>query len=98
MFDLCERLRIDYAQVRDIVAADERIGDSHIDVLRRRTIAATAASACPRTARRCSTSPRAPASTCTCCAAADRVNYALHRASGVHEQLRLEDLVEEQAA
>lgn len=32
MFDLCQRLRIDYAQVRDIVAADERIGASHMDV------------------------------------------------------------------
>jgi len=33
MFDLCERLRIDYAQVRDMVAADARIGASHMDVL-----------------------------------------------------------------
>jgi len=32
-FDLCERLGIDYAGVRDIVAADGRIGGSHLDVL-----------------------------------------------------------------
>jgi UDPglucose 6-dehydrogenase len=32
VFDLCQRLRIDYAQVRDIVAADARIGASHMDV------------------------------------------------------------------
>lgn len=32
IFDLCQRLRIDYGQVRDIVAADARIGASHMDV------------------------------------------------------------------
>ncbi len=32
VFDLCERLGIDYAPVRDIVAADLRIGGSHMDV------------------------------------------------------------------
>ena len=32
VFDLCQRLRIDYRQVRDIVAADARIGASHMDV------------------------------------------------------------------
>jgi len=32
IFDLCRRLRIDYGQVRDIVAADARIGASHMDV------------------------------------------------------------------
>jgi UDPglucose 6-dehydrogenase len=32
VFDLCERLHIDYAPVRDIVAADGRIGGSHMDV------------------------------------------------------------------
>jgi UDPglucose 6-dehydrogenase len=32
VFDLCERIGITYAQVRDIVAADARIGDSHMDV------------------------------------------------------------------
>ncbi len=32
VFDLCERLRIDYEGVRDIVAADARIGASHSDV------------------------------------------------------------------
>jgi UDPglucose 6-dehydrogenase len=32
MYDLCERMRIDYASVRDMVAADERIGASHMDV------------------------------------------------------------------
>jgi len=32
VFDLCQRLRIDYTQVRDIVAADPRIGASHMDV------------------------------------------------------------------
>jgi UDPglucose 6-dehydrogenase len=32
-FDLCERLGIDYAVTRDIVAADPRIGASHFDVL-----------------------------------------------------------------
>ncbi len=31
--DLCERLGIDYAATRDIVAADARIGASHMDVL-----------------------------------------------------------------
>ncbi len=33
VFDLCERMKIDYAHVRDIVAADARIGGSHMDVL-----------------------------------------------------------------
>ena len=33
VFDLCERLHIDYAGVRDIAGADERIGRSHLDVL-----------------------------------------------------------------
>jgi UDPglucose 6-dehydrogenase len=33
VFDLCHRMRIDYAQVRDIAAADARIGPSHLDVL-----------------------------------------------------------------
>jgi UDPglucose 6-dehydrogenase len=33
VFDLCERVGIDYDGVRDIVAADERIGASHFDVL-----------------------------------------------------------------
>jgi UDPglucose 6-dehydrogenase len=32
VFDLCARLKIDYAQVRDMVAADARIGASHMDV------------------------------------------------------------------
>ncbi|HET6615258.1 MAG TPA: hypothetical protein VFH62_05180 [Dehalococcoidia bacterium] len=32
VFDLCRRLRIDYRHVRDIVAADVRIGASHMDV------------------------------------------------------------------
>jgi UDPglucose 6-dehydrogenase len=32
VFDLCDRLRIDYASVRDMAAADERIGASHMDV------------------------------------------------------------------
>ncbi len=32
VFDLCERLRIDFAGVRDMVTADERIGASHMDV------------------------------------------------------------------
>lgn len=32
VFDLCERMRIDYAPVRDMVAADVRIGASHMDV------------------------------------------------------------------
>ena len=31
--DLCERLGIDYAATRDIVAADHRIGASHLDAL-----------------------------------------------------------------
>lgn len=31
-YDLCERMRIDYAGVRDIVAGDGRIGGSHLDV------------------------------------------------------------------
>ena len=31
--DLCERLGIDYAATRDIVAADQRIGASHFDTL-----------------------------------------------------------------
>ncbi len=33
IFDVCERLRLDYGTVRDIVAADVRIGGSHMDVL-----------------------------------------------------------------
>jgi UDPglucose 6-dehydrogenase len=33
VFDLCDRLHIDYGSVKDIVAADERIGGSHLDVL-----------------------------------------------------------------
>jgi UDPglucose 6-dehydrogenase len=33
IYDLCERLHIDYGSVKDVVAADERIGDSHLDVL-----------------------------------------------------------------
>lgn len=33
VFDLCERVGIDYDGVRDIVAADDRIGASHCDVL-----------------------------------------------------------------
>jgi UDPglucose 6-dehydrogenase len=32
VFDLCERLGIGYAQVRDMIAADVRIGASHMDV------------------------------------------------------------------
>jgi UDPglucose 6-dehydrogenase len=32
VFDLCHRLGIDYSAVRDIVAHDERIGGSHMDV------------------------------------------------------------------
>jgi UDPglucose 6-dehydrogenase len=32
IFDLCKRLGIDYAPVRDIVANDARIGGSHLDV------------------------------------------------------------------
>lgn len=32
VYDVCERLRIDYGQVRDMVAADPRIGSSHMDV------------------------------------------------------------------
>ncbi len=32
VIDLCERIGITYAQVRDMVAADARIGDSHMDV------------------------------------------------------------------
>jgi UDPglucose 6-dehydrogenase len=32
IFDLCERMRIDYGQVRDMVGADARIGTSHMDV------------------------------------------------------------------
>lgn len=32
IFDLCQRLAIDYGTVRDIVAADVRIGASHTDV------------------------------------------------------------------
>jgi UDPglucose 6-dehydrogenase len=32
VFDLCSRLGIDYARVRDMVAADARIGASHMDV------------------------------------------------------------------
>jgi len=32
VFDLCGRLGIDYARVRDIAAADPRIGHSHLDV------------------------------------------------------------------
>ena len=31
-FDLCEALRIDYDAIKAIVAADERIGSSHMDV------------------------------------------------------------------
>lgn len=33
VFDLCERIGIDYAATREIVAADPRIGASHSDVL-----------------------------------------------------------------
>jgi UDPglucose 6-dehydrogenase len=33
VFDLCEQTGIDYTAMRDIVAADERIGASHFDVL-----------------------------------------------------------------
>ena len=33
VFDLCQRLRIDYDAVRDMAAADARIGASHMDVL-----------------------------------------------------------------
>lgn len=32
VFDLCQRMKIDYPHVRDIVAADVRIGGSHMDV------------------------------------------------------------------
>jgi UDPglucose 6-dehydrogenase len=33
IYDLCKRLHIDYGSVKDVVAADERIGGSHLDVL-----------------------------------------------------------------
>src|SRR3990172_4241356 len=33
IFDLCERLGLEYEHVRDVVAADGRIGGSHMDVL-----------------------------------------------------------------
>ncbi len=33
VYDLCDRLHIDYDSVKDIVAADERIGESHMNVL-----------------------------------------------------------------
>jgi UDPglucose 6-dehydrogenase len=33
VFDLCERLHINYEGVRDIAGADARIGNSHLDVL-----------------------------------------------------------------
>ena len=33
VYDVCERLRIDYDAVREMVAADARIGASHMDVL-----------------------------------------------------------------
>lgn len=32
MADLCERLRVDYGDVKTMIAADKRIGDSHLDV------------------------------------------------------------------
>lgn len=32
VFDLCARMKVDYTHVRDIVAADRRIGASHMDV------------------------------------------------------------------
>jgi UDPglucose 6-dehydrogenase len=32
IFDLCTKMRVDYSRVRDIVAADARIGASHMDV------------------------------------------------------------------
>ncbi len=33
IYDLCDRLHIDYGSVKDVVSADERIGASHLDVL-----------------------------------------------------------------
>jgi UDPglucose 6-dehydrogenase len=32
LFDICDRLRIDYASVKEMVGADARIGTSHMDV------------------------------------------------------------------
>ena len=33
MYDLCQKLGIDYDRVKDSVAADKRIGRSHLDVM-----------------------------------------------------------------
>ncbi len=97
MFDLCERLAIDYAQVRDIAAADVRIGGSHMDVFDS-GYRGYSGKCLPKDSKALLDLARVAGVDMHVLAAADRVNYALHRASGVHEQLRLEDLVEEQAA
>ena len=97
MFDLCERLSIDYAQVRDIAAADARIGGSHMDVFDS-GYRGYGGKCLPKDSKALLDLARAAGVDMHVLAAADRVNQSLRRATTTHRQLRLEELVEEERA
>jgi UDPglucose 6-dehydrogenase len=103
VFDLCQRLRIDYAQVRDIVAADARIGGSHMDV-HDSGYRGYSGKCLPKDSKSLIDLARSVGIDMEVLRAADRVNAALHpNAGGIASVPRLrvkpsEESIEERAA
>lgn len=103
VFDLCQRLRIDYAQVRDIVAADARIGASHMDV-HDSGYRGYSGKCLPKDSKSLIDLARSVGIDLEVLRAADRVNAMLHpNAGGIASVPRLhvpqtDDAIEERAA
>lgn len=103
IFDLCQRLRIDYGQVRDIVAADVRIGASHMDV-HDAGYRGYSGKCLPKDSKSLLDLARSAGVEMEVLRAADRVNAMLHpNAGGIAAAPRLrvtttEDAIEERAA
>jgi UDPglucose 6-dehydrogenase len=88
MFDLCERLRIPYDGVRDIVAADGRIGPSHLEV-HDGGYRGFGGKCLPKDSKSLLDLARAAGVEMQVLGAADRVNNSMHRTAGTVHHLQL---------
>jgi UDPglucose 6-dehydrogenase len=88
VFDLCRRLRIPYDAVREIVAADPRIGPSHLRVFDA-GYRGYGGKCLPKDSKALLDLARASGVEMDLLATADRVNNALHRTAGTTHHLQL---------
>ena len=88
VYDLCQRLRIPYSAVREMVGADARIGASHLRVFDA-GYRGYGGKCLPKDSKALLDLARASGVPMEVLAAADRANNALHRTAGTAHHLQL---------